>query len=154
MQLAIEVITAIRNLKVEVKIASAQAVKVTLVAKDKKVKSALDTVASYITNLGRVEDLTIQGAPAKLKKGISAIVHEVQVFLELEGLLDIDKEIERLTKEADALTGSLKSKESRLKNKDFLKKAPEEIVDKEKESLAQGQEKLASLQRVISELKK
>ena len=154
MQLAIEVITAIRNLKAEVKIAPAQAVKVMLIAKDKEVKSALDTVASYITNLGRVEALTIQGAPAKLKKGISAIVHEVQVFLELEGLLDIDQEIERLTKEADALAGSLKSKESRLKNKDFLKKAPEEIVEKEKESLAQGQEKLASLQRVISELKK
>ena len=154
MQLAIEVITAIRNLKAQLKIAQVQAVKVTLITKDKKVKSTLDKVSPYITNLGRLDALTIQESFAKLKKGISAIIKGIQVFLELEGLLDIDKEIERLSKEIDTLALSLKSKDARLKNKEFLQKAPEEIVEKEKEILAEGKEKLTSLKRVIDELKK
>ena len=154
MQLAIDVITAIRNLKAEVRIAPAQDIKATLAGKDERAKNGLNEVARYITNLGRVETLTINVEPLRLKKGISAVVKDVRVFLELEGLLDIDKEIDKLTKEIEGLNLSLQAKEAHLKNKEFLMKAPLEVVEKEKEALRTGKEKLASLNKTIKELKK
>jgi len=75
------------------------------------------------------------------------------VFLELEGLIDIEKEIEKLNKEIEGLHKDVKAKETRLGNKEFIKKAPLEIVEKEKELLAAGKEKLTHLNKIIHELK-
>ena len=87
------------------------------------------------------------------KRGISAIAGNIQVFLELEGLIDIEQEIEKLTKEIEGLKKDLKAKEARLGNKEFIKKAPFEIVEKEKELLTAGKEKLTHLNKIIYELK-
>lgn len=154
MQRAIEVITVVRNLRAEMKIPPMQNVKVTIVSKENKIKNLLKEVSPYIINLAKLETLEVCAAQAAHKKGISAIISDLQVFLELEGIIDLDKEIKRLKKEIEGLRASLKSKESRLKNTDFLHKAPIEIVEKEKEALAAGKDKLASLSKIINELKK
>ena len=153
MRIAIEVITVVRNLKAQMKLTSAQSVKVSLLTKDKKSKKILEQVSQYIINLAKLEELNIGSQDAERKKGISAISGNIQVFLELEGLIDIEKEIEKLNKEIEGLEKDLKSKEARLGNKEFIKKAPLEIVEKEKELLVVGKEKLASLSKIIHELK-
>ena len=153
MRLAIEVITAIRNLRSQMNVAPAQKVNVSLISIDKKTGKALEEVSGYIVNLARLENLNLQAERLKEKKGISAIVRDVRIHLELEGLIDIDKEAERINKEISGLSASLKAKKSRLKNRDFLRKAPADVVEKEKESLSCGKGKLADLTRIINELK-
>ncbi len=174
MRLAIEVITVIRNMRSQMNVLPGQKVNVSAVPKDRKTVKALEEVSGYIVNLAKLENFNIQAAgqkaaPAcrrgrvglpiaqadelKQKKGISAIAGNIRICLELEGLLDIDKEVERIAKEISSLSASLKAKESRLKNKDFIGKAPAEIVEKEKEALIAGKEKLAQLNRMIDELK-
>ncbi len=153
MRIAIEVITAIRNLKSQMKIAHTQSVKVSLLTKDKKSRNILEQISKYIVGLAKLEELNIGSEDISHKKGISAIAGNIQVFLELEGLIDFEKEIEKLNKEIEGLKNDLKSKEARLDNKEFIKKAPLEIVEKEKELLAVGKEKLASLSKIIHELK-
>ena len=154
MRIAIEVITAIRNLKAQMKLTSAQSVKVSLLTKDKKSKKILEQVSKYIISLAKLEELNIGSEDILHKKGISAIAGNIQVFLELEGLIDIEKEIEKLNKEIEGLHKDVKAKETRLGNKEFIKKAPLEIVEKEKELLAAGKEKLTHLNKIIHELKK
>ncbi|MEK6563802.1 MAG: valine--tRNA ligase [Candidatus Omnitrophota bacterium] len=154
MRIAIEVITVIRNLKAQMKIAHTQSVKVSLLTKDKKSKKILEQVSQYIINLAKLEKLNIGSKGILHKKGISAIAANIQVFLELEGLVDIEKEIEKLNKEIEGLSRDLKAKEARLANKEFIKKAPPEIVEKEKELLTAGKEKLTNLNKIIHELKK
>ena len=157
MQLAIEVITAIRNMRAQMNVLTGQKVNVNVIYIDKKAGKVLKEVAGYIVRLARLENLNLQAAGQKAavglpiaqadelkqKKGISAIVRDIRIHLELEGLLDIDKEVERITKEISSLSASLKAKESRLKNKDFIGKAPAEIVEKEKEALAGGKGKIS-----------
>ena len=157
MQLAIEVITAIRNMRAQMNVIPAQKVNVNVIYMDKKAGKALKEVAGYIVRLARLENFNIQAAGQKAtvglpiaqadelkqKKGISAIVRDIRIHLELEGLMDIGKEVERITKEISSLSASLKAKESRLKNKDFIGKAPAEIVEKEKEALVSGKEKIS-----------
>ena len=154
MRTAIEVITAIRNLKAQMKLASTQSVKVSLLTKDRKTKKILDQVSKYIISLAKLEELNVGSEDLARKKGISAITGNIQVFLELEGLIDIEQEIEKLTKEIEGLKKDLKAKEARLGNKEFIKKAPFEIVEKEKELLTAGKEKLTHLNKIIYELKK
>lgn len=154
MQLAIDVITAIRNLKSQVKLPQSQNVKVTIVVKDKKAKLALEETSQYIRYLAKLENLRIQPERPGQIKSISAVAGKMQVLLELEGVIDIEKEIEKLAKEIGALTADLKSKEARLKNKEFLKKAPKEVIEREKELVTVNKEKLAASSRILNELKK
>ena len=51
-----------------------------------------------------------------------------------EDLVDIDKEIERLTKEKERLEGELKRVNGMLSNPDFMAKAPEKKIAEEKAS--------------------
>ena len=160
MQLAIDVIAAIRNLRAQMNILPSQRAKVTILSKDKRTKSALEEISGYIINLAKLENMNIHSAASakpgtglERKKSISAIAGNTQVFLELEGLIDIDSEIDRITKEINFLERDLKSKEARLKNREFLTKAPPEIVEKEKEAVAAVGGKLINLKRTIALLK-
>ena len=80
MRTAIEVITAIRNLKAQMKLASTQSVKVSLLTKDRKTKKILDQVSKYIINLAKLEGLNIGSEDLARKKGVSAIAGNIQVF--------------------------------------------------------------------------
>lgn len=156
MQCAIEVITAIRNLKAQFNIADSQEVTAYIITKDLEARDGLAEANKYIFRLARIvngESSISAQLPAERGKGVSAIAGNILVFLELQKLIDINKEIGRLTKEFEMLAASLKSKESRLKNSEFLKKAPPEVVEKEKELLVSNKEKLTSLRRIIDELK-
>ena len=154
MQLAIDLITAIRNLKSQVKLPQSQNVKVTIVVKDKKTVRILDETSKYISYLAKLDNLDIRSERPAGIKSISSIFKKTQVLLELEGVIDIEKEIEKLAREIGAITADLKSKESRLKNKEFLQKAPQEVIEREKELVTVNKEKLAASSKILDELKK
>lgn len=153
MRLAIDVITVIRNLKSQMRIPQTQNVRVLILCKDKKTANVLDEVSKYIAHLAKLESLDIRPELIARKKSVSAVLGKLQLFLEVEGLLDIESEINKLNKEIGILSQDVKSKESRLKNQEFIKKAPAEVVDKEKESLLSNKEKLIGLRKIINELK-
>jgi valyl-tRNA synthetase len=83
----------------------------------------------------------------------SAVVEGLEVFLPLEGLIDLDGERERLVREADKLIGDLEGVRRKLRNQDFLTKARPEVVDKERQRLAQLEETLDKLKRAQEALR-
>jgi valyl-tRNA synthetase len=150
MRRAIDVITAIRNLKSQMKIPQRQKVDVIAVSKDKKVRSSLEETSQYMVNLAKISNFNVQSTSLAHKKGVSAIIGRIQIFMELEGIVDIAAETARLNKEIGALGLDIKSKEARLKNKEFLQRAPQEIIKKEKESLSFSKEKLLILEKIVN----
>ncbi len=51
----------------------------------------------------------------------------------LAGLLDVDREIERITKDMAKLEETAIFLKKKLNNRDFLNRAPKDVVDKERE---------------------
>ena len=70
----------------------------------------------------------------------------------LEGLIDLDKERERLEKEIKRLEGSLIGIEKKLANKKFVNNAPKEVVEKEKTKQRDWTENLNKLREILSNL--
>ena len=62
----------------------------------------------------------------------SAVIKDLEIFVPLKGLIDIDVEKARLEKEINRLEKLIDSIEKKLMNKDFLNKAPKEIIEREK----------------------
>jgi valyl-tRNA synthetase len=64
-----------------------------------------------------------------------------EVYLPLEGLVDVEREISRLEAEISAAEKEIARSEGKLSNQQFISKAPAEVVEKERRILAEVTEK-------------
>ncbi len=84
---------------------------------------------------------------------MSAVVTGAELFLPLEGLLNIDEEIARLTKELAKWESEVKRVQGKLSNERFMSKAPEAVVEEERAKEKDYLEKYAAVERRMQELK-
>ena len=82
----------------------------------------------------------------------SAVVGAVEVFVPLEGIIDLEVERGRLEKEVAKFEKLVKSMDGKLANEKFIANAPEDVVKKERERLVEYGDTLErlrdSLQRI------
>ena len=72
---------------------------------------------------------------------------EMNVYVDLEGLIDIEAEIERIDKELQKTKKLIQNIERKLSNSSFVERAPAEVVQRERDRMAQLQLKAVSLER-------
>lgn len=87
------------------------------------------------------------------EKAMTSVVTAGEVVLPLEGLIDMDKEIERLEKELDKWQKELDRVNKKLANENFVNKAPEKIINEERAKQTQYQEKFDGVKSRIEQLK-
>ena len=73
----------------------------------------------------------------RASKSATAVIKNMELFIPLEGLIDIDLEINRLSKRIDKLKKHILVSEKKLSNKNFVANAPENIITHEKEKMIQ-----------------
>jgi valyl-tRNA synthetase len=76
-----------------------------------------------------------------------------ELYVDLEGLIDVAAEIVRKEKERDNLANLIRGKESKLGNASFVERAPPEVVAKERQSLDEARRTLESVERSLAELR-
>ncbi|MBR0061329.1 MAG: class I tRNA ligase family protein, partial [Selenomonadaceae bacterium] len=143
----LEIVKTIRNLKAEIGIDSRKKAKVVLRVANKKL---LQEYANYIGELAFAEPIIF--ADEKPSHAMSGVVEGAEIFLPLEGLIDTEKEIARLTKELEKVRKGAASTAGKLHNERFISKAPAQVVQAEREKLSAAQEKISSLEQRIKQL--
>ncbi len=141
-----ELVVAVRNLRVENNIAPGRRVPIVVRGTHEQL-ALIEQLQSQIMPLARIETLTLARDGARPPVAASAVVRGAEVFLPLEGLVDLDKERERLVREADKLLSDLENTRKKLRNQDFLAKARPEVVERERVRLANLEETLEKLKR-------
>lgn len=149
LQLVIEAISAIRKLRSDQGIEPGKQLEVSMVAKD--AAKLLEAEKGHIERLGKCA-LTLVDAKPAVDHLASAFIPGVEIYVSLEGLIDFDKEKERLTKEKAQLEGFLKSVNAKLGNKKFVDNAAPEIVQLERDKQASAEEKLGKIEARLQQL--
>jgi valyl-tRNA synthetase len=86
-------------------------------------------------------------------KGTPAAVAAIgEIYMPLEGLIDVDAERARLSKEIAAIQIEVKKCEGKLGNASFVDRAPPEVVEQEKARLEEWKAKLIQLGEMLSAL--
>lgn len=138
MAIVMEIIRAIRNIRSEMNVPLGKKADVIISANTEAFLALLTPAASYITNLATVENLDLVLTLAqKPEQAVTAVVQGIEIFLPLKGLVDMEKEIARLSKEVEKVKGEIERIEKKLANAGFVDRAPAEVIEKEKEKLAQ-----------------
>ena len=142
-----DVIVAIRNLRTENKIEPAKKINVSIINENETIKQNLHLIRS----LAKAEN--VEFVNKKPEQSVGTVVNGVEIYILLTGLVDLDKEKERITKEIEALKAYLNGLDKKLNNSEFVSNAPKEIVDLEKEKQAQAEDKLQKLSAQLEQLK-
>ncbi|MDS8922832.1 valine--tRNA ligase, partial [Streptococcus pneumoniae] len=124
MKLLMDVIRSVRTIRAEVQTPMSKKVPMTISAKDETTLSVLEENAAYIERFCNPETLTIGHNIEAPEKSMSAVVSGAELFMPLEGLIDIEEELKRLQKELDKWAKEVKLVQGKLSNERFVSKAP------------------------------
>lgn len=154
MELLMNVIRAIRNIRGEMNVAPSRKAEVIIAANSEEAIHTLETGLPYIESLANAGPVKIElSLPQKPEKAATAITGGVEIFMPLAGLIDFDVEIQRLEKEMKTVTADLERIERKLANPGFLQKAPTHVVAKEKEKQTELSHKKMAIQERLEILK-
>lgn len=128
-----EIVREIRYLRAELGIAPAEKCRVRLNFSDRDLLGRLRCGERYIEQLAKctIEEMGFE--IAKPQHVAMGRVPGVDVYLLVEGLVDVEKELERLGKKISSVDAEIGRIKSKLENQDFLNRAPQEIVERERE---------------------
>jgi valyl-tRNA synthetase len=101
----------------------------------------------YVARLARVSAIRTIGRDERPRLSASSVVDGEELFIPLEGIIDIERERTRLRKELDRVQSMVTGLTAKLSNPDFLERAPVEVVGKEREKLATFSETLGKLRK-------
>jgi valyl-tRNA synthetase len=112
-----------------------------------------DHQIKYIKKLARIEDVIITAPGAEKPLGsASAVSKDFEIFIPLEGLIDLDVERKRLQKEIERIENSLTGIIKKLSNEKFVNNAAPDIVEKERIKKKDWEENLAKLKDNLNNL--
>ena len=149
-----DVVTGIRNIRGELNLKPSTQISCIFENGTENEKSSLEDVESYVKRLSGIKAIK-WADPQDESPPASIFTREnLKVLIPLEGLIDAEKESERLIKKIAKISKEKDMLASKLSNKKFTENAPKELVSSQKERLSVLATELDNLRAQISELNK
>lgn len=125
-------IKAIRNMRAEVNANPGKKIPAIMLVSD-ELRGVVAANDNYIKLLGGIDNLELRALDGeKPENAMAAVVTGIEVYLPLAGLIDVEKETQRLSKELATMEKDLQRVSGKLGNAGFLAKAPEDVIAKER----------------------
>ena len=109
----------------------------------------------FLQRLAYADTVSLLDAePANLDGMITITTPDAKLYIPMGQLVDVAKELARITKELDAARKFLASIEGKLSNDKFVSRAPEAVVNAEREKAAKHRDLIAQLEESLAAMKK
>jgi valyl-tRNA synthetase len=147
------VISAVRTIRSEMNLPPTKEVPLVVNCSDKAKLDVLESNRPSLERMARINSLSLGSGLAKPGYSASSVVQGQDLFVPLEGLIDIAVERARLEKEIARLEGQLKGVLAKLDNPNFAGKAPADVIQKEKDKQENFRQTIVKLQSSLDQLK-
>lgn len=147
-----DVVTAVRSARAEMNVPPGKKSDLYVRVADEAFARLLEEHVQYFRSLARVENLY---CGAKIKKpplSASAVISGAELFIPLEGLIDIEVEKARQQKELDNLKTQIVKVSKKLANPDFLSNAPTDVIDREKLKKRDYEERIERINKNLEQI--
>jgi len=145
-----EVIRSIRNLRTEKRVPPSRKIPAVLSSEDRQM--LLESQCDVIAFLGQIDPTNLQvleKITEKPQNAVALTVMGIEIYLPLEGLVDIEAERARLQKELEETENQIQRLEGLL-NSPFAERAPANVVERERQKLATFKETASRLGEQMS----
>ena len=147
LNLLVDVISGIRNIRKEKNIANKDAVEL-YVINNENVDTDFDVIISKLGNISKLEYVN-----EKQEGALSFRVKSNEYFIPLGENINVEEEIKKLEEELKYAEGFLKSVQKKLSNERFVNNAPEQVIANERKKEADAQAKITMLKESLGSLK-
>ena len=144
-----DVVRAVRNVRKSKGLADRMAVSVVISSPDRQADAVFGEHERFLTDMAVLSGLEHGVELPKPPRCATAVVGTTEVFLKLEGLVDIEEERSRLAKQRQDLEKQIQAADGVLNNPGFLARAPQDVVTQKRERAA---ELRAALTKIIQNL--
>jgi len=146
----VDLISEVRSVRSEMGVPAGAQVPIVLVSPSAETRARIDAWGETIRRLARISDISV--ADVAPGQSLQLIVRGEVAALPLAGIIDIEAEAARLSKERAKLDGEIGKIDAKLGNSDFLARAPEEVVDEQRERRADAEARRAKIGEALSRL--
>ncbi len=146
------VVNAVRSVRSEMNVPPGKKADLHVRVKDKELAKLLEDYQVYFRSLAKIEKLVIGEKIKKPRLSASAVISGAEIFIPLEGLINVESEKTRLEKDLSGLKDQLERLSKKLANADFLKNAPEDVVERERARKSDIEEKVEKLNSNLEQL--
>jgi valyl-tRNA synthetase len=147
-----EITREVRNIRSHYNIPPGERLPVILRTSTPTHDAVLQLCEDYLTNLARLGRLTWGRQVTKPDMAASALVRGIEVYVPLEGVVDLAAERERLSRELAKVNEALERVNRKLTNTDFLGKAPAEVVIRQRATRAELEDARGKLQEGLGRI--
>ena len=152
MQMVMDLILSIRNIRGEMNIAPSMQITVIVKVENVELGEHLEKSAGYAKTMARIKELRIGVDEDKPMNAATAVIKGAEVYVPLEGILDLSQERDRLQKELTKITKDIEVFAKKLSNKNFVDKAPKDVVEKDTAKLEEFKVKREKLEESLKML--
>ncbi len=128
-----ELVAAVRSLRKEYGVGEGAPVRLVLVGAPGEFRRSVEAESGRLHQFARVQGVAFEAAAPGGAGATAVLQNGTELFLPLDGLVDLEKERGRLAREIERLDGQLRGAEAKLGNEGFTGRAPAEVVAKERE---------------------
>jgi valyl-tRNA synthetase len=149
METLIALITKVRSIRSTWNVPPQSRLKLCVATANPAFRELIGANQDQIQRLARVEQIDISDGLPRLEGAARDIVAGMEIAVPLEGLIDLDKERERITREMGRKENEARGLASRLDNVSFMERAPDEVVQ---QTRARHQELIAEIEKLRATL--
>ncbi len=147
-----ELVQSVRTFRSEFNIPPSRSIKVRVKTDDAAFAGFLAAEGSLVSSLFRCDDFAVLAEAEEHAGAVAAVGKSFEAYLYIRELIDVEKEIGRLSKNIAKNEKLLVSTEKKLSNEKFVSRAPEEVIAKEKEKLEEFRNAIEKMQVYLKEL--
>jgi valyl-tRNA synthetase len=118
-----------------------------------EVAADFQALAPFLTSLAGIGEIHCGPDATKPRQAATHVSPEFEVWISLEGLIDVSAEIKRLEKQLADKSKQLLGARSKLENSSFIDRAPAEVVQQQRDLVADLQNQLRSMEASLVELR-
>ena len=150
----IETITLIRNMRSALNIKPKDEISIELFSGDKELLKYFEKNKVYFHELARVKTIvTANKNGVRPPKSIMSATTNTEIFMPLEGVVDINEHIKRLEKNLEKTKKEFNQNDKKLKNKKFAENAPKDVIEGVKKKVSDLKQKIISLEENVKSFK-
>jgi len=154
MEVVMGIITGIRNIRSEADIHPSTKIDALILCANDEQVELLKSHQAAVSDMTRLSSFTVSHDAAKPDDAATYIYNDIEIFVPLKGLVDVQAELDKLAREEKKIDGKYKQITGKLSNEKFLSNAPDAVVEKVQQEKAALDAKLAKIAEAKERLKK
>ena len=152
MESVMEAIRAIRARRTEMNVPPSKKAALFILSAKKQIFAEGE---GFLQRLAYADEVSMLDAePDNLDGMVTITTADAKLYIPMGQLVDVQKEIARITKELENAKKFLNSLEAKLSNENFVARAPEAVVNAEREKAAKHRDLIAQLEQSLAAMEK